>query len=79
MGGRMDATNVVVPIVSVISGISLEHTGYLGNTIREIAGEKAGIIKPGVPVVTYNSGDALEVIRERCAETGSPLYAVNPA
>ncbi|MFI5112859.1 MAG: bifunctional folylpolyglutamate synthase/dihydrofolate synthase [Terriglobales bacterium] len=52
MGGRLDATNVVEPLVSVITDISLDHQKYLGNTVREIAGEKAGIIRPGGTVVT---------------------------
>jgi dihydrofolate synthase/folylpolyglutamate synthase len=52
MGGRLDATNVVEPLVSVITDISLDHQKYLGNTVREIAGEKAGIIRPGGVVVT---------------------------
>ncbi len=51
LGGRLDATNVVNPIVAVITSISYDHTQVLGNTLAEIAGEKAGIIKPGVPVV----------------------------
>lgn len=52
MGGRLDSTNVVVPLVSVITSISLDHTFVLGDTLAEIAGEKGGIIKPGVPVVS---------------------------
>ncbi len=52
MGGRLDATNVVTPLVSVIVSVSVDHEAYLGNTLTEIAGEKAGIIKPGVPVVS---------------------------
>lgn len=51
LGGRLDATNIVMPILSIITSISLEHTEYLGNTIEEIAKEKAGIIKPAVPVI----------------------------
>lgn len=51
LGGRLDATNVITPLVSVITNISLEHTNYLGNTIEKIAKEKAGIIKKGIPVV----------------------------
>lgn len=51
MGGRLDSTNVMMPIVSVITNIGLDHTQFLGNTLTEIAGEKAGIIKPGIPVV----------------------------
>ena len=76
MGGRFDATNVIVPEVSVITNISLEHTKYLGDTIEKIAFEKAGIIKSGVPVVTCNTGEALDVIRERARETGSELTVV---
>lgn len=52
MGGRLDATNVVTPVVSVITSISLDHTKQLGNTLSSIAREKAGIIKPGLPVVS---------------------------
>ncbi len=52
MGGRLDATNVVTPLVSVITSVSMDHEAYLGNSLIEIAGEKAGIIKTGVPVVS---------------------------
>ncbi len=52
MGGRLDSTNVITPLVSVITNIDLEHTEYLGDTLEQISGEKAGIIKPGVPVIT---------------------------
>lgn len=51
LGGRLDCTNIITPILSVITNISLDHTQFLGNTLAKIAGEKAGIIKPGVPVV----------------------------
>lgn len=51
MGGRLDSTNVILPVVTVITNIGLDHTQFLGNTLAEIAGEKAGIIKPGIPVV----------------------------
>ncbi|HSN47915.1 MAG TPA: Mur ligase family protein, partial [Flavobacterium sp.] len=51
MGGRLDATNIITPLASVITNISLDHTQFLGNTTEEIAYEKAGIIKPGIPVV----------------------------
>ena len=77
MGGRFDATNVITPLVSVIANISIEHVQYLGSTVRQIAGEKAGIIKPGVPCVTINSGDALDVIRGTAEEKGSPLTVVD--
>lgn len=79
MGGRFDATNVVTPLVSVISNISMEHTAYLGDTISEIAFEKAGIIKPGVPCVTINTGDALDTIREVAGSKGSPLTEIDPS
>jgi dihydrofolate synthase/folylpolyglutamate synthase len=62
MGGRLDATNVVRPLVSVITNISLDHTEFLGRNVREIALEKGGIIKNGVPVVTAAKSDTLSVI-----------------
>ncbi len=77
LGGRLDATNVIRPLVSVITALSLEHTDILGHTIEEIAGEKAGIIKPGVPVVAApNPPAALEVIRETATVRGAPLVQV---
>ena len=66
MGGRLDATNVVTPLVSVITPIALDHQQWLGQTIAEIAGEKAGIIKPGVPVVSARQlPEAEAVLRSR--------------
>lgn len=77
MGGRLDATNVITPDCSVITSISLEHTQYLGNTIAAIAGEKAGIIKAGVPVITIDqSKEALDVFRRVSKEKGSALKVV---
>lgn len=73
MGGRFDATNIIVPDVSIITNISMEHTEYLGNTVEEIAFQKAGIIKKGIPVVTCNSGPALRVIGDVASEAGSRL------
>jgi len=74
MGGRLDCTNVVDPLVSIISLIELEHTKFLGNTIAAVAGEKAGIIKPGKPLVLAGqSGEALEVFRIKAEEKQSPL------
>ena len=74
MGGRLDATNVVDPLVSVISLIELEHTIFLGNTIEEIAGEKAGIIKEEKPLVLgKQSLKAFEVFRKKTAEKHSDL------
>jgi dihydrofolate synthase / folylpolyglutamate synthase len=77
MGGRLDATNVIVPDCSVISRISLEHTEYLGDTIAAIAAEKAGIIKSGVPVVTIDQSDeALHSFRQAAAEKATSLKVV---
>ena len=74
MGGRLDATNLVLPEVSIITPIELEHCDVLGNTIEKIAFEKAGIIKHGVPVVVqHQRPEALAVLRKRAEEMGSPL------
>lgn len=79
LGGRLDATNVVIPELSVITGISLEHTDYLGSTLAAIAKEKAGIIKNGVPVVCGPlKPEALAVIRETAAALNAPLIEVMP-
>jgi dihydrofolate synthase/folylpolyglutamate synthase len=78
LGGRLDATNVITPQVSVITNIGLEHTDILGKTIGSIAYEKGGIIKPGVPVVTAErKKEALEVFRRICRETNSELILLN--
>lgn len=77
MGGRLDATNVLRPDCTVISRIALEHTQYLGPTIAAIAGEKAGIIKPGTPAVAIEqSEEALAVLRARASELAAPLKVV---
>ncbi len=76
MGGRLDATNTITPECSVITRMGIEHTHYLGDTIEEIAYEKAGIIKPGIPVVTVHDGPAYRVVRDRALELGSPLLTV---
>ena len=76
MGGRLDSTNVCPePLLSVITGVSLDHTGVLGDTVEKIAFEKAGIIKPGRPVL-FGGGDAkaAAVIKERAKKIGSPYY-----
>ena len=77
LGGKLDSTNVIRPEVSVITGIALDHQNYLGNTLTKIAGEKAGIIKDGIPVV---SGCCVEsprrVIRKRAKEVGAPLIEI---
>jgi dihydrofolate synthase/folylpolyglutamate synthase len=75
LGGRLDATNVVTPIASVITPIEMEHADVLGDTIEKIAGEKAGIIKPGIPVFSSKQEDAaLEVLRKRADDQGSRFY-----
>lgn len=77
LGGRLDATNIVTPCVSVITGIGLDHTQLLGDTLEKIAAEKAGIIKPGIPVVTACADrGALEVISARAGICGSPLRRI---
>ena len=73
MGGRFDATNVITPEVCIITNISMEHMEYLGDTIEEIAYQKAGIIKENVPVVTVNGGTVLEVIRDVAYGFGSDI------
>jgi dihydrofolate synthase/folylpolyglutamate synthase len=78
LGGRLDATNAFQSDVSVITPIGLDHEKWLGHTLAEIAGEKAGIIKPGVPVVSASQQpEAEEVIRARAAECCSPVQFVN--
>src|SRR3989344_3935982 len=75
LGGRLDATNVVTPLISVITNIELEHTDLLGDTIEKIAFEKAGIIKDNVPVVTIAKGKALETIKKIAKGKNAPLYS----
>jgi dihydrofolate synthase/folylpolyglutamate synthase len=77
LGGRLDATNVLNPKVVVITNVATEHTKWLGFKIRQIANEKAGVIKPGVPVVTAAVNfDARKVIRKTCEEKKSNLISV---
>jgi len=73
LGGRLDATNVVTPLISVITNIGLEHTDLLGNTVEKIAFEKAGIIKQNVPVITGVKGNALKVIKKIAKQRKAPL------
>ncbi|MFS4581410.1 bifunctional folylpolyglutamate synthase/dihydrofolate synthase [Phaeobacter sp. C3_T13_0] len=76
LGGRLDATNVIIPEVSVITPISIDHEQFLGNTLAKIAGEKAGIIKRGVPVVVGpQPEEAMNVIEATAAGLGAPLIA----
>lgn len=74
MGGLWDSTNVIVPQVSIITNVTLEHTAVLGNTVAAIAEQKAGIVKPSVPVVTACQGEALDVVRAKAEECQAPLY-----
>jgi dihydrofolate synthase / folylpolyglutamate synthase len=75
MGGRFDSTNVITPLVSVITNIDLEHREFLGNTLGQIAAEKAGIIKAGVPVVSgVVQPEVIGVIKRAAAEQQSPVY-----
>lgn len=77
MGGRLDATNVVRPDVTVITNVARDHAQYLGEELSDIAAEKAGIIKAGVPVVTGESDAAVRsVLEERSRVVGAPLYVV---
>ncbi|MCX5863551.1 MAG: bifunctional folylpolyglutamate synthase/dihydrofolate synthase [Deltaproteobacteria bacterium] len=75
MGGRLDATNVITPLVSVITNVSMDHEQYLGNTLAAVAFEKAGVIKPGVPVVAgVAADDSLAVVEQVCQERKAPLF-----
>jgi len=77
LGGRLDATNICEPVLSVITRIGLDHCDWLGDTVEKIAAEKAGIIKPGVPVVLgANAPEVVAVVKARAEELGSPfIYA----
>lgn len=80
MGGRLDATNVVTPRVSVITQVDFDHERFLGHSLAQIATEKTGIIKPGVPVVSSaERPEAHEVIRQRTAELAAPLVEIDSA
>lgn len=75
MGGRLDATNILIPAASVITNISYDHSEFLGQTLREISGEKAGIIKKGVPVVSsVQDAEVIEVITKKAMEMESSLH-----
>ncbi|GAB6991414.1 bifunctional folylpolyglutamate synthase/dihydrofolate synthase [Paenibacillus pini] len=75
MGGRMDVTNIVHPVLSVITNVGMDHTDVLGDTLTQIATEKAGIIKSGVPVVScVTQPEVIQVIREKAAECRTTLY-----
>ena len=77
MGGRLDATNAVRPLVAVITPIARDHSQWLGDTLARIAGEKAGIIKPGVPVVSARqNSEAANVLAQRALAENSPIHFV---
>lgn len=77
MGGRFDSTNVITPLVSIIPSVALEHTNFLGTTLQEIAGHKAGIIKLGCPVVVGKvPKEALQVIEEEAFLQKAPLFVL---
>ncbi len=77
LGGRLDSTNIVTPLVSVITSIGFDHTDKLGSTLKQIAGEKSGIIKDRVPVVcSMQKDEALGVVQETCIKTDSRLILV---
>jgi len=79
MGGRLDATNIITPVVSVITKLALDHREYLGSTLEAIAGEKLGIVKPGVPLVMLEPEDQLikKLAVDKCEELGSELVFVS--
>jgi dihydrofolate synthase/folylpolyglutamate synthase len=79
LGGRLDATNIVMPLASVITNVQFDHEKWLGSTLEEIAREKAGIIKPRVPVITASEGTALEVIRRIAQDSLAPLHVISDA
>jgi dihydrofolate synthase/folylpolyglutamate synthase len=79
LGGRLDATNVIEPEVVALTNVSLDHVQLLGPTIAAVAAEKAGIIKPGVPVVTAElDATPLRIFAERAAAVGAPFHALGP-
>ena len=80
LGGRLDATNILIPFVSVITRVDFDHESFLGHSLAEIAMEKAGILKPGVPLILAEQRpEALEVIRARATELGCPVIEARAA
>lgn len=80
LGGRLDATNIVTPLASVITNIQYDHEKWLGHTLESIAAEKAGIIKPEVPVfTTTDQPEALRVIKDTARQRNAPLTVVSPS
>jgi dihydrofolate synthase / folylpolyglutamate synthase len=80
LGGRLDSTNILTPVVSIITRIDFDHENFLGHSLREIAGEKAGIIKPAVPVIMGEQrAEARKVIQDRAKELLSPIIDTSEA
>lgn len=77
LGGRLDATNVVEPEVTIVTNVGLDHERFLGSDIASIAREKAGIVKPGIPVVSGAGGEAAAVVAATAARLGSPLHVLD--
>lgn len=77
MGGRLDATNVLIPEITIITSVGMDHMEYLGDTIEKIAAEKAGIIKEGIPIIYFRRDEAAaKVIEDTAREHGSPIITV---
>lgn len=75
LGGRLDSTNIITPIMSIITNISFDHTAFLGDSLKSIAGEKAGIIKPSIPVVIGEAyGEVRDVFAQKALEQHSPIF-----
>ncbi len=80
LGGRLDATNIVTPLASVITNIQFDHQQWLGDTLKQIASEKAGIIKPGVPVITaVDDPEAFRILYAIAREKAAPFWLITPA
>src|SRR6202040_2729802 len=80
LGGRLDATNILTPVISVITRIDFDHENFLGHSLREIAAEKHGILKRGVPVIlAEQKAEALDVVRARATELGCPVVETGTA
>jgi dihydrofolate synthase/folylpolyglutamate synthase len=78
LGGRLDATNVIMPMATVLTNVAMDHAEYLGSTLGEVATEKAGIIKPGIPVITAEPDPTLRsIFAARAAEAGAPFHTLD--
>ncbi|MCK9537218.1 MAG: Mur ligase family protein, partial [Bacilli bacterium] len=78
LGGLLDATNIIIPLVTVITSISYDHEKVLGTSLQEIARNKLGIVKSGVPLVTLKNEDVLDIVRTAVTEKQSPLVLIDP-